>query len=125
MSKLFACIISPRIADHKGILVDIASGFAHSIELLEDGVLFDVSGLERLIGRPEKVAQKIVAEVRRHKIPGSVGVAATVDSATLLARQESETEQAMHLADKFEQLDRVSKTASDIDKNSLVIRDAR
>jgi hypothetical protein len=81
MSRLYACIISSQ---NKNVLADIAHRFAHSIEVLDDGILFDVSGLERLIGRPERVAQKILAEIKRHKIPGHVGVADTVDAAMLL-----------------------------------------
>ncbi|MBV9217474.1 MAG: hypothetical protein JO053_15005 [Acidobacteria bacterium] len=83
MSRLYACIISPQ---NKSVLTDVAHRFAHSIEVLEDGILFDVSGLERLIGRPDRVAQKILVETRRHKIEGNVGVADTVEAAMLLAR---------------------------------------
>ena len=106
MSRLYACLISD--ADRNS-LVSVAHRFAHSIEVLDDGILFDVSGLERLIGRPERVAQKILAEIKRHKIPGHVGVADTVDAAMLLARQESEAPQAVHLADEAPRLRRVAR----------------
>jgi hypothetical protein len=65
-------------------LVSIASQFSYSIEKLDDGILFDISGLERLIGKPEKIAQKILSELKHAKIPGSIAVADTVETATLL-----------------------------------------
>ena len=99
MSKLYACIIS-----HHGELVSIARQFSYSIETLDDGILFDVSGLERLIGKPEKIAQKILAELKHAKIPGSIAVADTVETATLLARQKSNAELSLHLPVAFPQL---------------------
>jgi hypothetical protein len=71
MSRLYACIIS-RSA--KKELAEIARQFSYSIETLDDGVLFDISGLERLIGKPEKIAQKILDELKHAKIPGSIAV---------------------------------------------------
>jgi hypothetical protein len=104
MSKLFACMISNEVKHRRETLLAIAHKFAHSIEVLDDGILFDVSGLERLIGKPEKIAQNILLELKRHKIQGNVAVAETVDTAMLLARQENGAEQAVHLPDTFEQL---------------------
>src|SRR5688572_4737659 len=99
MSKLYACIISTH-----GDLVSVARQFSYSIETLNDGILFDVSGLERLIGKPEKIAQKILAELKRAKIPGSIAVADTVETATLLARQKGDAEHSLQLSDTFPQL---------------------
>jgi protein ImuB len=99
MSKLYACIIS-----HHGDLVSVARQFSYSIETLDDGILFDISGLERLIGSPEKIARKILAELKHAKIPGSVAIADTVETATLLARQESAAEYSLRLPDSFPQL---------------------
>jgi len=101
MSKLYACIISNT--DQRA-LIAIADRFSYSIETLEDGILFEVSGLERLIGKPEKIGQKILCELRLADLPGSVGVAGTVEAATLLARQESNTVRSLHLPDTFSQL---------------------
>ena len=101
MSRLYACIIS-RSA--KKELAEIARQFSYSIETLDDGVLFDISGLERLIGKPEKIAQKILDELKHAKIPGSIAVADTVETATLLARQESDGEHSLRLPDMFPQL---------------------
>jgi len=84
MSKLFACLVSDV---DRGALVSAARNFSHAIQTIEDGVLFDVSGLGRLIGRPETVTKKIVAELRRNNIHASVAVADTVDTAMLLARR--------------------------------------
>ena len=87
MAKLYACIISPDAA--KNTLVAVAQEFAHAIEVIDDGVLFDVSGLERLMGKSDRVAQKILGEMQKQRVAGSVAVAETVDTAMLLARQQS------------------------------------
>ncbi|HEY2848127.1 MAG TPA: hypothetical protein VGI80_09940, partial [Pyrinomonadaceae bacterium] len=101
MSRLFACLISDV---DRPTLVSVARSFAHSIETIEDGVLFDVSGLERLIGRREVITRRIVNELRRSNIHASVAVAETVDTAMLLARQGSEKEIAVHSSSEFSQL---------------------
>ena len=101
MSKLYACIIS---RSPKKDLVSIARQFSYSIETLDDGILFDISGLERLIGKPENIAQKVLGELKHAKIPGSIAVADTVETATLLARQESDGEHSLRLPDMFPQL---------------------
>jgi len=102
MSRSFACIISDA---GRGPLVAVAHQFAHSIELLEDGILFDVSGLERLMGKPQRVAQKILREMQRRQVRGSVAVAETVDTAILLAKQEPAQKQAvLNTPDMFSQL---------------------
>ena len=111
MSKLYACIIS-----HHGDLVSVARQFSYSIETLDDGILFDVSGLERLIGKPEKIAQKILAELKHANIQGSLAVADTVETATLLARQKSDTEHSLRLPDTFPQL---PLDGLNIDKDTL------
>ena len=87
MAKLYACIISPDAA--KNTLVAVAQEFAHAIEVIDDGVLFDVSGLERLMGKSDRVAQKILGEMQKQRVAGSVAVAETVDTAMLLARQNT------------------------------------
>ncbi len=104
MSRSYACIISSEAKRDSQILTAVARQFAYSIEMIEDGILFDVSGLERLIGNPEQVANKIVAELKRKNVPGSVAVAETLNTATLLARQKSGQEQAVHSPDQFHQL---------------------
>src|SRR4030095_4124550 len=101
MSRLYACIISQC---PKKELISIGHQFSYSIETLDDGILFDVSGLELLIGKPERIAQKILAELKHAKIPGSIAVADTVETTTLLARQKSETEHSLRLTDEFPQL---------------------
>lgn len=101
MSRLFACLISDV---DRPTLVSVARGFAHSIETIEDGVLFDVSGLKRLIGRPEAITKRIVTELRRNNIPASVAVADTANTAMLLARQGSEDQIAVHSSSEFSQL---------------------
>ncbi|MBK6723860.1 MAG: hypothetical protein IPO41_16450 [Acidobacteria bacterium] len=104
MAKLYACIISPDAA--KNALVAVAQEFAHAIEVTDGGVLFDVSGLERLMGKPDRVAQKILDEMQKQRVAGSVAVAETVDTAMLLARQQNVQSASFSLStpDLFEQL---------------------
>ncbi len=85
-TKLYSCIISPDVSLREAALIAVARQFSHTIEVIEDGILFDVSGLERLIGKPDRVAQKILAQMQRQKIAGKIAVAETVDTAKLLAR---------------------------------------
>lgn len=121
MSRSFACIISGEASRDREILTAVAGQFAHSIEIIEDGILFDVSGLERLFGKPEHIAQKIVAELKLNNVPGSVAVAKTLRTATLLARQKSDQDQTVHSPDKFQQLPLLDL---DIERDTLnVFRD--
>jgi len=87
MSKLYACIISNSAKADKEELLSAARQFSYGIEMLDDGVLFDVSGMERLIGTSDQIAQNILSQLKTNNIPGNVAVAATVDTAMLLARQ--------------------------------------
>ncbi len=104
MPKLYACIISPDPKRDRGALAAAAREFSYSIEMLEDGVVFDVSGLERLIGKPPLIAEKILEQLRTQNIPGSIAVAETVDTASLLARQKKGIEHVIHLPDSFQKL---------------------
>lgn len=103
MPKLYACIIS---SSSDAALSGVARQFAHAIEVIEDGVLFDVSGLERLIGKRERIEQKILAEMSAANISGNVAVAETVDTAVLLARQNRQQASGctLNTPDKFYQL---------------------
>jgi protein ImuB len=113
MSRLFACLISDV---DRPTLVSVARSFAHSIESIEDGVLFDVSGLQRLIGKPEAITKRIVNELRRNNIQASVAVAETVDTAMLLARKQCKDRIAVHSPDEFNKL---PLQDLDIDKDTL------
>lgn len=102
MRRSIACIISPDVKRDKEGLVFVARQFSYSIEMLEDGVLFDVSGLGRLIGSPKKIAGKILKELQDQGLAGSVAVADTVETAVLLARQD--TAAVVHSTDEFQRL---------------------
>ncbi|HEX6278898.1 MAG TPA: hypothetical protein VFZ49_02675 [Pyrinomonadaceae bacterium] len=102
MRRSIACIISPDIKRDKEGLTFVARQFSYAIEMLEDGVLFDVSGLGRLIGSPKKVAGKILQELQDQGLAGSVAVADTVETAILLARQD--TAVVVHSTDEFQRL---------------------
>jgi protein ImuB len=84
--RLYACIISPDAKKDKAVLLSIAQQFSYSIEMLEDGILFDVSGLQNLVGDADKISENILAELERNSVSGSIAVAETIDAATLLAR---------------------------------------
>ena len=88
MSKLYACIISADLKQDRDVLISIARQFSYSIETLEDGILFDVAGLERLIGDADQIAQNILEHLKTNEVPGNVAVAKTIDTAMLLARQK-------------------------------------
>ncbi len=85
MSKLFACIISND--ENRAELISVAKQFAYRIETLGDGIVFDVSGLEKLVGNAEQIAEAIKNQLIEHDIFGSVAVNLHLNSAILLARQ--------------------------------------
>ncbi len=101
MSKLYACIISP---DPTEKLLTVANQFAARIEMLDDGVLLDVSGLERLIGKPDQITQKILSHLKRQEISGNIAVAETVDTVIILARQKKGLNHPVASPDEFPQL---------------------
>ncbi len=104
MSRLYACIISPDMNGREDALLSVARQFSYSIRKLDDGVAFDVSGLERLIGKPALIAKKVEEELSKQMLRGSVAVAGTVAAATLLARQGKGNDNTVHTADTFTQL---------------------
>jgi protein ImuB len=85
MAKLFACIISNQ--DFRAELISVAKQFAYRIETLDDGIVFDVSGLEKLIGDYQQIAEAIKTQLIEHDIYGSVTVNSHLNSAILLAQK--------------------------------------
>jgi hypothetical protein len=104
MSRLYACIISVNLKQDKDALTLVAQEFSYSIQMLDDGILFDVSGLERLVGKPDKIAQKILGELQKQNVSGSIAVAETIETATLLARQDKGLNHAVHSPETFQRL---------------------
>lgn len=100
MSKLHACIISSDAKRDKAALLSVAQEFSSNMEMLEDGVLFDVSGLERLMGDADRIAQKIDRSLRKNRITAKFAVAESADTAILLARRD----EAHTQVDQFSQL---------------------
>jgi len=90
--RLYACIISVDVKRDKAALLSVAQQFSYSIEMLEDGILFEVSGLQNLIGDATKISQHILDELKKNSIAGSVTVAETIDTAMLLARAKPQDE---------------------------------
>ena len=86
MPKLFACVISPDLRRDKEDLIFVAGQFSHAVEVLEDGVVFDVSGTERLFGTPDAIARRIAGELEKNGLACGVAVAEKAETAVLLAR---------------------------------------
>lgn len=104
MSKLYACIISADAKADREALLSIAQQFSAGIEMIEDGVLFDVSGLHNLIGDPHKITQKILQQIIKNGVSGKASVADTADTAILLARQNKGLNHDSASTEKFAQL---------------------
>lgn len=104
MSKLYACIISNASKADKNELLAVAQQFSYSIERLDDGILFDVSGLKRLVGNANKIAQKILGQLKKHSLSGNIAVATTVDTAILLARQNKGLDHTVASPAEFQKL---------------------
>lgn len=85
MAKIYACIASS--ADKKELTV-VAEKFAYNIELLDDAVLFDLTGTENLFGDLAQTAEKIYGELKQRNLPGNVSIASNAASALLHARNE-------------------------------------
>ena len=125
MMRLYACIISPDAKRDRDALLSVAHEFSYSIELLEDGILFDVSGLQNLVGGVNEISQKILAELKKNSISGIVAVANTIDTAMLLARENiSSNPQSEIRNPKSESFSQLSLQHLLIDEDTLnVFRD--
>lgn len=104
MSKLYACIISEDARRDAEALMAVAHQFAYSIELIDDGILFDVSGLERLMGTRAQISQKILGKLSEYNIPGNIAVAERVETAILLARQNRGVNHIAAAPESFQKL---------------------
>jgi len=119
MSKLYACIISADAKNDKAVLLSIADEFASGIEVLEDGVLFDVSGLEKLMGDADEIARRIENKLKQHNLQANAAVAASADTAILLARQNERLARTA----KADEFSRLALRELDIDPDTLDIFD--
>lgn len=102
MSRLYACIISTEAKPDE--LLSVARQFSYGIEMLDDGVLFDVCGLERLIGSPDEIALSVLDHLKTNNVSGNVAVSHTVESAMLLARQNKGLGHTIASPDEFQKL---------------------
>ena len=66
--------------------VTLARRFSHRIEVLDYGVLFDISGLHKSVGWPSLIASKIWKQMREENIEGNLAVASSAETAILYAR---------------------------------------
>ncbi|MGI8811228.1 MAG: hypothetical protein ACR2IH_01710 [Pyrinomonadaceae bacterium] len=85
MAKLYACIAS---GGDKAVLISIAEKFAYNIELKNDAVLFDISGLEKRLGSPAKIANSIAKELQDNDLAGNVAISRNAGSAILHAQSK-------------------------------------
>ncbi|RIJ92554.1 MAG: hypothetical protein DCC44_08055, partial [Acidobacteria bacterium] len=86
MPKLFVCITVDDVSAARHFLLAVAREFSFAIEVIEDGIIFDASGLERLIGGPERVARRVQDSLDKLGVAGHIALADTADAAMLLAR---------------------------------------
>ncbi len=119
MSKLFACVISDN--KHRAELLSVAKQFAYRIEMLEDGILFDVSGLEKLIGNDKQIEEDIKKELGKHQIFGSVAVNSHLNTSILLARQNQDLSSKSNILSNFGKLPLQNL---EIDRNTLGVFNA-
>src|ERR1044072_4716628 len=89
MSRLYACIVgSGGSGENKQELVSIAQRFAYGIEVLDDGIAFDISGTKNIFGSPARIAPAIYDELQAKKIPGNIAIAPNAAAAHLHARNQ-------------------------------------
>ena len=82
-SPLFACIISD--SDEKSLVI-LAEQFSAKIELIEGGILFDISGLQNLMGDQTQIAKRISNDLNSKNIEGNLGISKNADTAILFAK---------------------------------------
>ncbi|HSU24880.1 MAG TPA: hypothetical protein VLI65_02755, partial [Pyrinomonadaceae bacterium] len=70
----------------RDVSVTLARRFSHRIEVLDYGVLFDISGLHKSVGWPSLIASKIWKQMREENIEGNLAVASSAETAILYAR---------------------------------------
>lgn len=116
MSRLYGCIISDASPPD---LLAVADKFAYRIEQLDGGVLFEASGLEKLIGSSDTIAARIAESVKNAGIRGNIAVAENAASAILQARGRKG---AATVSDA--RLDRLSIRGLGLDRDTLDIFDA-
>lgn len=115
MSKLYACVITNA---QKEKLIEIAEGFAYRIEWLGDGVLFDVSGLEGLIGDAHETARSIEQTLSSGGLSANIAIAENAEAAIITARNK----QGISIVSEKE-LNRLSLPSLDIDPDTLWVFD--
>ena len=82
-SPLFACIISD--SDEKSLVI-LTEQFSAKIELIEGGILFDISGLQNLMGDQYQIAKRISNDLNSKNIEGNLGISKNADTAVLFAK---------------------------------------
>jgi protein ImuB len=99
MSRAYACIISDDAKRDEQILLAVAGEFSYAVQRMDDGVLFDIRGLEKLVGGPKEIARRIVAKLKENDLECRVAVADTTETAVLLARENRSTDRAAFPSD--------------------------
>jgi len=85
---MFACIYIPNASgDTAAALLNCASAFSPRVEKTSAGtVVFDVEGLERLLGSYPEIAAKVAEQARAAGLHANVAVAANAEAAICAAR---------------------------------------
>lgn len=99
MSRSYACIISENAKRDEAILLAVAGEFSYAVQKLDDGVLFDIRGLEKLVGGPKEISRRIIARLKENGIECRVAVADTTETAALLARENKHSGRAAFPSD--------------------------
>jgi protein ImuB len=79
---LFACLVS---SSPPTVLLDLARAFSPRVEQRGNTVLFDVSGLGRIVGDTPAVGRELAREARARAVDASIAIAATGTAARLLS----------------------------------------
>src|SRR5438132_9998282 len=85
---MFACIYIPNASgEAHNALIQCAAAFSPRLESTSTGtVVFDVEGLERLLGSYSEIAAKVANDVRARRLEANVAIASNADAAICAAR---------------------------------------
>ncbi|HZT37332.1 MAG TPA: hypothetical protein VFA28_05505 [Bryobacteraceae bacterium] len=88
---MYACIHAPDGSEQKGAdLIDVAKSFSPLIEIVDrNTIVLPIDALRRYIGPPHQIASEIARRAAERKITGNIGIAHTIETAILAARNLS------------------------------------
>jgi protein ImuB len=85
---MYACIHAPNLTEQNAAdLIDVAKSFSPLIEIADrNTVVLPVDALRRYIGPPHQIASEIARRAAERNLTGNIGIAHTIDTAILAAR---------------------------------------